>query len=457
MTIQPIILCGGRGQRLWPSSRNTFPKQFAPLMGDRTPYQDLLTRCAGEGFEAPVVATHADFQFMAVDQAHDAGIWDANVLAEPEGRGTAASVLAAVLKSGKDDPETLFLVTPVTHFAGCGQAYREAILSASDAARQGAVVLFASEAAGAEANPAMRLARVSGGGAQGLSVVQDTGESCVPGMALMRRAELMAACEAAAPDLVEACRQAVEAGEPDNGFFRYDAEAFSGAPELCFSKNILSAARKRKLVRIGDLCTDMGSWNQIWETHAHDNHGLATRGDVTAVNCSDSLLRSEDETMQVLGVGLKNVVAVAMRDAVLIADRDQLDAIPGALAQMKAGGRKQAAEYPRYHRPWGWYESLAAGDRFQVKRIMVKPGGVLSLQSHVHRSEHWVVVGGSAEVTVGEEVKLVTENGAVYIPVGTVHRLANPGKVPMYLIEVQTGSYFGEDDIRRYEDIYDRC
>lgn len=455
MTIQPIILCGGKGSRLWPSSRQSFPKQFAPLTGERTPYQELLIRCAGEGFAAPVVATHADFRFLATDQAQEVGLWDANVLVEPEGRDTAASVLAAALKSG-DDPETLYLVTPVAHFTGSDAAFREAVLAAAETVRGGTVVLFSDDAAEAEAE--QPVARVAGGASQGLSVVPAPRRAgCAAGMALMRREELIAAYEAVAPELIEPCRRAVEQGAPDLGFFRYDAEAYAGLPEMSFAHDILPGSARSERVSLGGTCTDIEDWNAIWSMLGPDERGVSTRGEAMAVECRDSLLQSDDDTIQVLGVGLNNVVAVAMRDAVLVADRSRLDAIPGALERLSARGRKQAAEYPRYHRPWGWYESLVAGTRFQVKRIMVKPGGVLSLQSHVHRSEHWIVVSGTAEVTIGEEVKLVPENGSVYIPVGTVHRMANPGKVPMYLIEVQTGSYFGEDDIRRYEDIYDRC
>ena len=453
MTIQPVILCGGKGSRLWPSSRKSFPKQFAPIFGELTPYQELLQRLSGEGFAAPIVATHDDFRFMATDQAQEVGIWDANVLVEPEGRDTAASVLAALMKSGAG-AETLFLVTPVTHFEGSDEAFRQVILSAVDRVRRGEIALFSDAAADAAAPRA----RVAGGRAQNFAVVQGgTSDACAAGMALARGGDLMRAYERLAPDLVEPCRRAVEDGAPDLGFFRFEPEAFAGARKLSFAHDIVGRAERTVPLPLGGACTDIASWNAVWTLSDRDADGVATQGDVMAVNCSDILLRSDEDTIQVLGVGLKNVVAVAMRDAVLIADRSQLDAIPGALAKLEARGRKQAAEYPRYHRPWGWYESLVTGARFQVKRIMVKPGGVLSLQSHVHRSEHWIVVSGTAEVTINEEVKLVPENGSVYIPVGAVHRMANPGKVPMFLIEVQTGSYFGEDDIRRYEDIYHRC
>ncbi|SIT16886.1 mannose-1-phosphate guanylyltransferase / mannose-6-phosphate isomerase [Roseivivax lentus] len=274
---------------------------------------------------------------------------------------------------------------------------------------------------------------------------------------MMRHSDLITAFDNTAPELVEVCRRAVSEGTAEPGAFLCDAAAYSQAKKLDFVEDIIGKDTHRPRIAHKTRCLDLDGWDALWSFSARDADGVATSGDVLAVKCRDTLLRSDDGAIQVLGLGLTNVVAVAMRDAVLFADRSKLDELPEALAQLQRQSKTQATEYPRYHRPWGWYESLIVGGRFQVKRIMVKPGGVLSLQSHVHRSEHWIVVGGTAEVTIGEEVSLVSENGSVYIPVGTVHRMANPGKVPMYLIEVQTGTYLGEDDIRRYEDIYSRC
>lgn len=462
MTIHPIILCGGTGSRLWPSSRRTFPKQFAPLLGDRTPYQDMLTRLAGEGFAAPVVATHEDFRFLAADQAQDVGIWDASVLVEPESRETAAAVLAAVLKTS-DDPDALFLIAPVAHFAGSGDAFRAAILESAEPASAGTGVVFTATAVADQRFEASPVAQLAGLSSQGVSVISqsvpsEAGIECCTGMVLMRRADLIAAFETHAPELFAPCGEAVSEGVSELGFFRYEARAYSGIPERSFAADILDRCKGTVTRSLGAPSTDISDWGSLWHLMPRDETGTATFGEATAVDCCDSLLRTEEGgAIRLLGVGLENVVAVAMRDAVLVADRRRLDMIPGALERLSKGQVIQAAEYPRYHRPWGWYESLISGDRFQVKRIMVKPGGVLSLQSHVHRSEYWTVVQGTAEVTVDDETKLVPEAGSVHIPLGATHRMANPGKVPMFLIEVQTGRYLGEDDIKRYEDIYDRC
>ncbi|MGR3792461.1 sugar phosphate nucleotidyltransferase [Vannielia sp. SX4] len=456
MTIHPIILGGGQGTRLWPTSRKTFPKQFAPFLGARTPYQEMLTRLAGEGFGAPMVATTEEFRFLAMDQARAAGAWDTSVLVEPEGRGTAAAVLLAALKSDAD-PDALLFITGINHFAGSAAAFREAVRAGAEVARTGKLVTFSGAAA--EETGLKTVARVGGRAIRIVEPDEAGGHGGDEGarMGLIRKSDLIAAYKAHAPELLEQCRRALESGKAEHGFFRYGGEAIAEMEVRSFADTVVDKLPGARSLTLGAACSDLGGWDAVWELLPRDARGVATSGAATAVDCDDSLLRCDEPSMRVLGVGLKNVVAVAMRDGVLVADRSKLAEIPGALEQLAAEDRVMAEEYPRYHRPWGWYESLVVGERFQVKRICVKPGGVLSLQSHVHRAEHWVVVGGTAEVTVGEEVKMVPENGCVYIPIGAVHRMANPGKVPMYLIEVQTGAYLGEDDIKRYEDIYDRC
>jgi mannose-1-phosphate guanylyltransferase/mannose-6-phosphate isomerase len=253
-------------------------------------------------------------------------------------------------------------------------------------------------------------------------------------------------------------REGIAAGERDLGFLRLGL-AYGGARAISIDYAVMeptAAAGGVASVPLDCGWTDLGSWESLWQAAAQDADGVAAEGAVTAIDCRDSYLRSEEGSMRLVGLGLERTVAVAMRDAVLVADMDRAQEVKGAVAAMARAGVAQARDYPRFHRPWGWYETLCMDGRFQVKRIMVRPGGVLSLQSHMHRSEHWVVVAGTAEITIGDEKKLLTENQSVYIPLGAVHRMANPGRVPMYLIEVQTGSYLGEDDIVRYEDVYGR-
>ena len=276
------------------------------------------------------------------------------------------------------------------------------------------------------------------------------------GLFMGRVADIIAAFEAHAPDLVTPVRMAVEKAECDLGFTRLEEGSFAEARAISVDYAIAEKAERVVAVPLDCGWSDLGSWEALWEAAGPDAQGNAGAGNITALDCENTYLRSEDDGLALVGLGLKDVVAVAMRDAVLVADKSRSQDVKKVVETLRAAGAAQADDYPRFHRPWGWYETLCLGDRFQVKRIMVKPGGVLSLQSHRHRSEHWVVVAGTAEVTVGDEVKLVTENESVYIPLGATHRMANPGKVEMYLIEVQTGSYLGEDDIVRYEDVYDR-
>ncbi len=458
--VHPIILCGGTGDSLWPSARETFPKQFAPILGDQSPYQNMLGLFSGDGFDAPVVTTDQEFRFLAEDQAGEVGVWDARFALEPAGGNSAASVLAAALMI-EDDPDAVVLVSPMVHFAGDPEDFQAAIRKAEARARKGAVVRFLDGIVEPKVSSTEILeemvAAPRGLAATPLTESDRDAPQNMLGMILMRRADLLAAFEAQAPGMLKPCRKAVENGTTDGNTLTYATTDYAQIPKRDFKSEILAGIRGALAMPLGGPCNDLEDWASVWRVTDRDHDGVSEYGGALAVDCRNSMLRSDESATQILGVGLDNIVAVVARDAVLVADRDHLAKIPGALDRLAARKTTQAREYPRYHRPWGWYESLIARDRFQVKRIMVKPGGVLSLQSHVHRSEHWIVVGGTAEVTVNKDVTLVPENGSVYIPLGATHRMANPGKVPMYLIEVQTGTYLGEDDIVRYEDIYNRC
>jgi len=267
---------------------------------------------------------------------------------------------------------------------------------------------------------------------------------------------ILAAFRAHAPDLLAPVTASITEGAPDLGFFRLDPAAWDGCPDISIDYAVMEKADNLTVVPFAAGWSDLGGWDAVWRESAPDDRGVVTAGAATAIDCDNSLIRSEDEGLEVVGIGLRDVITVAMPDAVLVADASRAQDVKKAVEALKAKSAKQATEFPMDHRPWGWFESLAVGERFQVKRIHVHPGAALSLQSHHHRSEHWIVVEGTAKVTVDDEVRLVTENQSVYIPLGSVHRMENPGKVPMVLIEVQTGSYLGEDDIIRYEDVYAR-
>jgi len=471
--ITPVLLCGGSGTRLWPLSRKSYPKQFSRLMGDQSLFQASAARLLGAGFAAPLVLTNADFRFIVTEQLAEAGIDPGAILIEPEGRNTAPAVLAAALWLEKTDPDAVMLVAPSDHVVPDPEAFRAAVVAGLPAAESGQLVTFGIKPAHAET------------GYGYLELAEDPGDFSARPLALSRFVEkpdtvkaeemfaagnylwnagiflfsvkaILAAFRAHAPDLMTSVQQAVEKGQPDLGFLRLDPQAWQGAEDISIDYAVMEKASNLSVVPFAAGWSDLGGWDAVWRETGQDTRGVALSGHATAIDCDDTLLRSEDDTLEVVGIGLKNIVAVAMSDAVLVADASRAQDVKKAVAALKEKQAKQAESFPKDHRPWGWFESLVIGERFQVKRIVVHPGAALSLQSHHHRSEHWIVVEGTAKVTVDDEVRLVSENQSVYIPLGAVHRMENPGKVAMVLIEVQTGSYLGEDDIIRYEDVYAR-
>lgn len=466
--VHPVILSGGSGTRLWPVSRKAFPKQFAPLLGEETLYQRSLRRVTGPGFAAPLVMTGEEFRFIAVEQAEALGLSDARVVVEPEPRDTAPAILAAALMLG-DDPEALMLVTPSDHVVSDDAGFRRAVQDGAAAARSGALVTFGVTPDRPETGYGyLKVSAQARGAAPVMKFTEkpdsETAEAMLAtgeylwnaGVFLGRVRDFLTAFETHAPGLMEPVRRAVAGAQDDLGFTRLEAAAFSESPAISLDYAVMEKAERVMAVPLNCGWSDLGAWDALWAIAEPDLAGNVRLGDVTAIDCANSYLRADESGMALVGLGLQDVVAVAMRDAVLVADKARAQEVKGLVDTLRAAEKPQADTYPRFHRPWGWYETLTRDQRFQVKRIMVKPGAALSLQSHRHRSEHWIVVAGTAEVTIGEEVNLVSENGSVYVPLGTRHRLANPGKVPMYLIEVQTGGYLGEDDIVRFEDLYDR-
>ncbi len=470
--IHPVILCGGSGTRLWPSSRKAYPKQFAPLLGSESLYAATLRRFSDRRFTAPLIVTGDAFRFLASEQSEAVGLSDARIVIEPEGRDTAAAVLSAALLLAADDPDALMIVAPSDHLIADTAAFLDAVDTAAAAARHGSLVTFGVSPDRPETGygylelpappdgtgAAVRLAsfREKPDLATAESFVAGGRHLWNAGLFLFRAGDVIKAFETHTPDLLPPCRAAIANGWQDLGFFRLGAEDYRKARAISFDYAVMEKAADVMAVPLTCGWTDLGSWDALWQAEGPDGSGVATSGKVTAVDCRNTYLRSEDPSVRLVGLGLDGIVAVAMNDAVLVAAKDRAQDVKAVVKALRREGVAQADDYPRFHRPWGWYETLCLGGRFQVKRIMVKPGGVLSLQSHMHRSEHWIVVAGTAEVTVGDTVRLVTENEGVYIPLGAKHRMANRGKLPMYLIEVQTGAYLGEDDILRYEDVYNR-
>lgn len=470
--ITPIILCGGSGTRLWPLSRKSYPKQFVPLVGDETLFQGSVNRLRGAAFGQPVVLTGSDFRFIVTEQLMEIGVDPGAILIEPEGRNTAPAVLAAALYLVAQDPDAVMLVAPSDHVVPDRDAFQAAVSRGMEVVSAGKLVTFGIQ----PGHPH------TGYGYLELAEKPDANMSAVDlksfvekpdaakaeamcaagtfmwnaGIFLFRARDIIAAFEAHAPNLMGPVSRSVDEAQTDLGFLRLDPEAWQAVEDISVDYAVMEKADNLAVVPFDGGWSDLGGWDAVWEESAADENGVVRSGDATSIDCQNTLLRSDSERLELVGIGLDNIMVVAMNDAVLVADKTRGQDVKKAVAALKEKGAVQATNFPKDHRPWGWFESLVVGGRFQVKRIMVHPGASLSLQSHYHRSEHWIVVEGTAEVTVDDETRLVTENESVYIPLGAVHRMKNPGKVPMVLIEVQTGSYVGEDDIIRYEDVYAR-
>ncbi len=467
----PVLLAGGSGSRLWPLSRKSYPKQFSSLLGDQSLFQASARRLTGDRFAAPVILTNSDFRFIVTEQLAAEGIDPAAILIEPQGRNTAPAILAAALHLQTQDPDALMLVAPSDHVIPDGAAFLSAVDTAMQAAHAGQLVTFGIAPDRPEtgygyleldgpacAGQAMALRQfIEKPDAERAAAMLEQGKFLWnAGIFLFSVRSIIAAFTEHAADVVAPVTAAIDKARPDLGFLRLDPEAWADAPDISIDYAVMERAGNLSVVPFMGEWSDLGGWDAVWRASNPDENGVALTGPATAIDCADSLLRSEAEGQAIVGIGLENIIAIAMPDAVLVADKSRAQEVKQAVSALKAKGAVQAETFPRDHRPWGWFESLAIGDRFQVKRIVVHPGAALSLQSHHHRAEHWIVVEGTAKVTIDDNVQLVSENQSVYIPLGAVHRMENPGKVPMVLIEVQTGAYLGEDDIIRYEDVYAR-
>lgn len=468
--ITPVLLCGGSGTRLWPLSRKSYPKQFSALMGDTSLFQASALRLQGADYAAPVVVTADAFRFIVTEQMASAGIKAGAVLIEPVGRDTAPAVLAAALHLAGTDPDGLMLVAPSDHVIPDSAAFNATVAAAVPAALAGQLVTFGIrpdraetgygylELAAAptdEATPQPLKAFVEKPDAATAAAMLAEGRYLWnAGIFLFSVNTIVAAFTTYTPAMVTAVQAAIDGAQSDLGFTRLDPTAWEAADAISIDYAVMEKAANLSVVPFTGRWSDLGDWAAVWRET--ETNGISLSGPATAIECTNTLLRSEVEGQAIVGIGLDNIVAIAMPDAVLVFHKGRTQEVKQAVAVLKEKKATQAETFPKDHRPWGWFESLVAGDRFHVKRIVVLPGAALSLQSHHHRSEHWIVVEGTAKVTIDDEVKLVTENQSVYIPLGAKHRMENPGKVSMALIEVQTGTYFGEDDIVRYADDYAR-
>ncbi len=468
--IYPIILAGGNGTRLWPLSRKSYPKQFARIIGDTSLFQQTVTRFASAEFAAPMVMTGCDFRFIVAEQLQATERPNADIVIEPAARNTAPAILTAALRL-EAEPDAILLVTPSDHLIEDEAAYLSAVRAGAFAAADGRIATFGVTPTRPETGYGY-LEVETGELDQRVLPLRKfvekpdvaTAETMVnagnylwnAGIFMFRVDTILAVFEKYAPGLIAPCRAALALSQTDLDFTRLDADAYGKAEDISIDYAVMERAADMVAVPMSAGWCDLGGWKSVWGNSAQDDGGNAIGETATAIDCTNSLLRSEDPDIEVVGLGLDGIAAIATRDAVLVADMRDGQKMRSVVATLKAKGAKQAETFQRCHRPWGYYETLTLGRRFQVKRIMVHPGAQLSLQSHMHRAEHWVVVEGSANVTIGQDTRLLSENESTFIPLGEIHRLENPGKVPLHLIEVQSGAYLGEDDIVRYADIYDR-
>lgn len=471
--ITPVLLCGGSGSRLWPVSRKAYPKQFSMKIGADSLFQASAKRVTGAGFAAPLILTAEAFRFIVIEQLAAAELTAQGILIEPEGRNTAPAVLTAALWLAARDPKALMLVAPSDHVIADTAAFHAAVEAATPAAVAGKIVTFGitpthpetgygylelAAGADAQASTPQPLGRFveKPDAARAAQMLAAGNYLWNAGIFLFSVDTILAAFRAHAPDMMALVEPALSQGKSELGFTRLAAGPWAHVPDISIDYAIMEKAENMAVMPYPAGWSDLGSWDAVWAETAPDATGTATHGSVTAIDCADSLLWSEAEGLHLVGVGLEDIIAVATNDAVLVGRKSDSQRVKDVVTALRKQKAKQADTFRQDHRPWGGFESLVIGQRFQVKRIVVNPGAALSLQSHHHRAEHWIVVEGTAQVTIGDEVKLLSENQSVYVPLGAVHRLANPGKLPVVMIEVQTGSYLGEDDIIRYEDIYTR-
>jgi mannose-1-phosphate guanylyltransferase/mannose-6-phosphate isomerase len=474
--IHPVLLCGGSGTRLWPLSRKSHPKQFVKLLGKESLFQSSARRLSGTGFAAPSVVTGSDFRFMVVEQLAAVEIAAHQILIEPSARNTAAAICAAAVALDANNGDTLMLVAPSDHVIPDAEGFRDTVEAAVPTALSGQIVTFGIRPDRAETGYGWLelTTEASEGSPPAPQPLRSFVEKPDPeaaeallaggmhlwngGIFLFSTSTILEAFAEYAPETLAGVRSAHSAADTDLGFTRLAPKPWSELEDISIDYAVMERAPNLSVTPYSGAWSDLGDWQAIWREGIADadTAGVVISGPSTALDCKNTLLHATTEAQELVAIGLEDVIAVAMPDAVLVAHKDRTQDVKNAVAKLKAKGVAQAESLPRDYRPWGWYESIALGPRFQVKRIVVNSGAALSLQSHNHRSEHWVVVEGTAKVTIDNEVKTVTENQSVYIPLGAVHRMENPGKLPLTLIEVQTGSYFGEDDIIRYDDVYAR-
>lgn len=469
MHIQPVIMAGGSGTRLWPLSRSGYPKQFLSFYeGGQTMLQSTLLRLQGMNTKAPIIICNEEHRFLAAEQMRVIGQEKTSILLEPVGRNTAPAIALAALhaqkQSGKD---AVLLVLAADHFIADVEAFQHAVQCAEPLAQANKLVTFGIVPARAETGYGyIEKGKPCNDGFEVQRFVEKpdalTAHNYVEsgcflwnsGMFMFKVSSYLQALEQHAPQILDACQAAMQAAEADLTFIRVQKQAFKNCPSDSIDYAVMEKTDAAVVVPLDAGWSDVGSWSALADVGLKDGAGNVCTGDVIVYDCADSYIHASNRL--VASIGLQHVVVVETKDAVLVASKERVQDVKKVVEQLKAEGRSEHLTHREVYRPWGEYDSIDHGSRYQVKRITVKPGAKLSVQMHHHRAEHWIVVSGTAKITNGEKTYMLTENQSTYIPVGQVHALENPGKIPLELIEVQSGSYLGEDDIVRFEDLYGR-
>ncbi|HEX4860583.1 MAG TPA: mannose-1-phosphate guanylyltransferase/mannose-6-phosphate isomerase [Rhizomicrobium sp.] len=469
--IYPVILSGGSGTRLWPLSRAALPKQLLALHGSRTMIQETVLRAQLSGAAAPLLLCSDAHRFLVAEQMQEIGVAPRAIVLEPMGRNTAPAAAVAALMIAAEDAKGVIVLLPSDHVVRDAKAFGEAVGLASAAAREGHIVTFGMAPSGPETgygyvHRGAHLEKLDGAHRVQRFVekpdvetakdyIADGGYFWNSGMFVFRADVLIEDMRLHAPDVLAAAREALAKSKRDLDFVRLDADAFANAPNISIDYALMEKTDRAAIVPCDIGWSDVGAWSALWDIRDRDAQSNVLLGDVIAHESTGSYVHSAGRLTALVGV--RDLVVIATDDAVLVADKSRAQEVKAVVDRLKSDNRSEHTEHKRVFRPWGSYETVDIGDRFQVKHIMVKPGGRLSLQMHHHRAEHWVVVQGTARVTVGDKISLLNENESTFIPLGERHRLENPGDVPLRLIEVQSGGYLGEDDIVRFDDAYGRA
>jgi mannose-1-phosphate guanylyltransferase/mannose-6-phosphate isomerase len=463
--LTPVVLSGGSGTRLWPLSRELYPKQLLPLVGEHTMLQDTVLRLGGLDAAPAIVVCNDAHRFLVAEQLRQLDAAPQAIILEPVGRNTAPAIALAALRAS---PDALLLVLPADHVIRDVPAFQAAVRTAMPAAQAGKLVTFGIVPSTPETGYGyIKQAAATGAGtfaierfiekpdaARAASFLKEGGYYWNSGMFLFRADRYLEELGRHAPDIAEAARAALASAKPDLDFVRVDKAAFEACRGDSIDYAVMEKTRDAVVVPLAAGWSDVGSWSALHEALPADAAGNVARGDVIAEDSSGCYFYAESRLVS--AVGLKDHVVVETKDAVLVAPKERVQDVKKLVARLKAGGRNEHSLHREVYRPWGSYDSIDNGQRYQVKRLTIKPGAQLSLQLHHHRAEHWIVVSGTALITLGEKQFLLEENQSTYIPIGEKHRIENPGKVPLHIIEVQSGGYLGEDDIVRFEDRYGR-